>query len=88
MYKLKSPLKPSGKMEVTPEQSMNVQEHLFREGYRWKNDGLRVLNIDRNHYLIWYENKKISWSLPYNSAINHKNIPHTFTDHFETINNE
>lgn len=83
MYKTIKPLESSGKMYVTPEQSMHLQEHLFRIGYRWKNDGLRVLNIDRPHFIMWYDSKAIAWNLPYKSAINNKNTLHKFEEYFD-----
>lgn len=84
-YKLKSPLQPSGKMEVTPEQSECLQRELFKMGYSWfYNNGISYLN---NKYLYWEANNLETGKLKSDFEEDYR-IVHTFTDHFETINNE
>jgi hypothetical protein len=84
MYKLIKPLQPSGKMEVTPEQSEALQRELFKMGYV-----VKFKNYSKGKFVFWYNMNKVVTTI---SEINityfkeHQNPLQTFTDHFEPLN--
>lgn len=83
MYKQIKPLQPSGKMQVTPEQSVEVQKALFEMGLSWA-DGQEPRPCE---VIYWYgHNKEITWSFTGDSEYfdKHKNPLHIFTDYFTT----
>lgn len=52
----------SGKIKVTPEQSVKVNEQLKAKGYKWK--GIEGLNISSPHFIFWNgDTMRISWAL-------------------------
>lgn len=90
-YKLIKPLSPSGKMEVTPEQSEVLQEKLSDMGYGWSGLVRYKIHKTSKPYLFWDEyDKSISYSgnrLHFEKD-NDYNIVQIFTDHFEPITNQ
>lgn len=86
-YKLKTPLQPSGKMQVTPDQSEALQKALFEMGYSWNE--IKKVKLKGKRFLIWTEfellGKLISWD-DQEYFNEHDNPIHLFENHFETIN--
>lgn len=87
MYKQIKPLEKSGKMQVKADTTEFIQKALFELGYKWK--GYKGSNevsylTYANHWIIWREDKVISWQL--NTAKDKTpDIPlHIFTDYFTT----
>lgn len=50
----------SGKIKVTPEESVIVQRRLFAEGYKSNHAGGKLSNIDCD-YIFWFDNR-IEWA--------------------------
>lgn len=71
------------KMEVTPEESAEIQEIAFGLGYAWDND--KIVMFTDMPYLYLYQNKDICWGDNKENFINRKHTEYfPATDSFAT----
>lgn len=52
----------SGKIKVTPEESVIVQTRLFQEGYSWIGGRIEVEHFNNTHFIFW-DDSRVSYCL-------------------------